>query len=50
MLSRGYIRRKTKEYTGKDIWYEVPQYKCQKCGKKHTVLPVFIFPRKQYVA
>ena len=49
MRSRGYIKRKTKEFTGKDIWIEVPQYKCSVCGHKHTVLPSFIAPYKQYI-
>lgn len=48
MHMKQYLNRKTKEFTGKDIWWKVPQYVCNECGAKHTVLPDFIQPYKQY--
>ena len=49
MRSRGYLKRHTKDDWGKKTIWEVPQYKCTVCGAKHTILPVFIEPYKQFI-
>lgn len=49
MKSRGYLKRHVKDDWGKKTIWEVPQYKCTVCGAKHTVLPDFITPYKQFL-
>ena len=47
--SRGYLKRHVKDDWGDNSIWEVQQRQCDICKSKHTVLPDFIEPYKQYI-